>query len=83
MRLRSFTFGTALLIALPFGLGCEDSVQDAREDVRDAQIEAQKDVREEQRDVEEAAIEGQRNIEEEKADLEEAKVDEARETDPN
>jgi hypothetical protein len=83
MRLRSFTFGTVLLAALPFGVGCEESVQDAREDVEDATIETEKEVMEEEQDVDEAVLEGQQKIEEEKSELRDAEVEEAREADPN
>jgi hypothetical protein len=83
MRLRSFTFGAVVLATLPFGLGCEESVKDAREDVEDAKIEAQKDVNEEKQDVNEAVVEGNKDIQEEQADVREAEVEEARDNDPN
>jgi hypothetical protein len=77
MRLRTFTFGAIVLAAMPFGLGCEESVQDAQQDVQEAQQEAQQDVMEEQQGVEEARLEGQQAIEEEKQELEEARRNEA------
>jgi hypothetical protein len=83
MRLRSFTFGAVVLATLPLGLGCEESVKDAREDVEDAKIEAQKDVMEEKQDVEEAAVEGKEKIEDEQAEVREAEVEEAKENAPN
>jgi Sec-independent protein translocase protein TatA len=79
MRLRNVTFGAALVAILPFGVGCEQSVQDAREDVQDAEIEAQQDIMEEKQDVDEAQLEGQQEVEEEKADVQEAQQEEAQE----
>jgi hypothetical protein len=77
MKLRDFTFGAVVLAALPFGVGCEQSVQDAKEDVQDAQIEAQHDVQEEKQDVEQAKVEGAQDVQEEQQDVREAQTEEA------
>jgi hypothetical protein len=83
MRLRNFTYGAVVLAALPFGVGCEQSVKDARDDVQDAKMEAQQDVQEEKQDVDEAALEGQQNVQEEQQDLDEAKQEDAQDATAN
>lgn len=83
MRLRDFTFGVVVLAALPLGVGCEQSVKDAREDVQDAKMEAQHDVQEEKQDVDEAAVEGQQQVQEEQQDLDEARQNEAQDATTN
>lgn len=77
MRLRTFTFGAALVAILPFGLGCEESVKDAQEDVDKAKMEAQQEVQEKEQQVDEAKVEGQEKVLEEQQEVEKAQQEEA------
>jgi hypothetical protein len=72
----------ALCGALPLFTACEQSVEDAQQDVQEAQEDKQENVQEERQDVEEAQLEGQQNIQEEKQDLEQAKEEAATDNDP-
>jgi hypothetical protein len=78
MRLRSFTFGAVVLAALPFGVGCEQSVKDAKEDVQDEKLEAQREIQEEKQDVGDAAVEGAKEVQDEQQDVIDAQTQEAR-----
>jgi ABC-type transporter MlaC component len=67
----------AVLAALPLFSACEPTVEDAQQDVREAQQEAAQDIRSEQRDVEQARQEGVQDIREEQRELQEAQEREA------
>lgn len=62
-----------------FALGCEQSVQEERQDVQEAQQEAGEDVAEERQETQEAAREGAMEVQEEKQDVQEAQQEQAEE----
>ena len=70
--MKRFTFGLIAALGLAF-VGCEKSVEKAREDVREAEKDKMENVKEEVRDVQDAAIEGEKKVLDEKRDLEDAK----------
>ncbi|WP_425616605.1 hypothetical protein NA78x_000254 [Anatilimnocola sp. NA78] len=70
--MKRFAFGLVAALGLAL-VGCEKSVNNAVQDVNEAEKEKMENVKEEMRDVQDAAIEGEKKVLDEKRDLEDAK----------
>ena len=70
--MRKYILGLALLAGLPLIVACDQTVEDAAQDVQESQHDAAENVAEEQQDVNEARKEGVEAVAEEKQDVHEA-----------